>query len=149
MGVHSDVWLGSLVLRARSNRIDLLRFGTRVQLPPMWALHDSFFKLEQVETLRFNLLGYMKITSSRSPSFKSFSSAPSCLPRELQSSYFVIPSSTSIQRTLSDIWLLNRLEEFGYPINSSTHFPVCMVQFGHEFPTRCICIPALNPSGGL
>ena len=38
----------------------------------------------------------------------------------------------------SDVCLLNRLEEYSHLSNSSMHFPVCSVQFGHEFPTRCI-----------
>ena len=59
----------------------------------MWALHDSFFELEQVETQWFNFLGYTKIISSRSPSLKNLSSGPSSLTRELLSRCFVIPSS--------------------------------------------------------
>ena len=38
----------------------------------------------------------------------------------------------------SDVCLLNRLEEYSHLFNSSMHFPVCSMQFGHEFPTRCI-----------
>ena len=92
VGVHSDVWLGSLVLRARSNRIDLLRFGTQVQLPSMWALHDSFF--EHVETLLINFLGYRKRLISE-PQPQSIFSAPSSLAREL-CRCCVIPSSLRV-----------------------------------------------------
>ena len=38
----------------------------------------------------------------------------------------------------SDVCLLNRLEKHSHLFNSSMHFPVCGVQFRHEFPTRCI-----------
>ena len=52
----------------------------------------------------------------------------------------------------SDVCLLNRLEEYSHLFNSSMHFPVCSMQFGHEFPTRCIedvSHSAVNSSRGL
>ena len=144
MGVHSDVWLGSLVLRARSNRIDLLRFGTQVQLPSMWALHDLFF--EHNETLPINFLGYRKhLISEPSPEVYSRRRAPS-----LESSVGAALSRPHLEsENVSGIRFLNLLEEFGHLINSCTHFSGCDVQFGHKFPTRCICIPAPNSFRGL
>lgn len=77
---------------------DILHFGTRSAA----SVNVGFIKLEQVETVRFNLLGYTKITSFRSSS-----------PEHLKESS--IDASWLLNRSVISSTLLNQ----NYPFDLS------------------------------
>jgi hypothetical protein len=133
-------------LRARSNQIDailrynLLRYN-EVQLPSMyvgfWMIR--FFELEQIETLRFNLLGYREIISSRSHSPKAFPR-----PRELCRCFRIPPSLKFRERTRRSVGRLRSslqlYNAFSQGATCNLYIPGVLGDVSHS---------ALNSSWGL